>query len=662
MAVSEKKIYTFGEFRLDPAENLLLKDNKPLSLKPKEFSTLVCLVQNHGSLVEKSALLDNIWRDSFVEEGVVSKCVWSIRHVLGDDSRNQAIIQTVPKKGYRFVADVTEIDSGNGPNPRTVQLNGPLPETKAEMYVSKAASATDAATAGDLHLISPKNTGELSGPTSLNARRDGFLYVLFGGLGVLLLFAFLSITMKESASADGSVKMAVLPLRAMNPDEKIPAIEYVVTESLIQKLSETKNIKVSGLYSVRKYTDFAEGPLVAGQELEVGHVLDSTYQIADGKIRVTSQLLNVKKGNVEGVFRTEADVGSLFVMQDAVSNNIGNAVLAQFGRSATNFASVKGTSNEESYKLYHEAMYLIDKQTKESGLKAVELLDRAIALDPNHAQAWAVKAHALCLAASLGSGEPSVIYKIAEPALERAFLLNDKLSIAYTIRGAINRDYHLNFPEAYKDLNKATELDPNSVLAHRVLAELYYIDGKFDQAVEEQKKAIDLGPASPTERWFMGEFLYGAGRYDEAITYYERSAMMEPSRSIDHRSLWRAYHVKGNHEKAFAHFIRFQALTGHAQVEIDKYNDLYARKGWLAVLDHELNIMAAQDIKGRYSGHEYELAGIAAALDKKDTAFAYLDESLIYRVKGFSHFRVDPFLAKLRDDPRYDDLVKRAGF
>ncbi len=100
-------IYEFSGFRLDPAENLLLNNGTPLSLKPKEFSTLVLLVQNHGNLVERSTLMDSIWGDSFVEEAAVSKCIWSVRNALGDDSKNQMIIQTVPKRGYRFIADVT---------------------------------------------------------------------------------------------------------------------------------------------------------------------------------------------------------------------------------------------------------------------------------------------------------------------------------------------------------------------------------------------------------------------------------------------------------------------------------------------------------------------------------------------------------------------------
>ena len=109
MASTNKKIYAFGKFRLDPAENLLLKGDVPIALKPKEFSALVCLVENHGTLVERSTLMDRLWGDSFVEEGAISKCIWAVRNALGDDSKTQSIIQTVPKRGYRFVSEISEI-------------------------------------------------------------------------------------------------------------------------------------------------------------------------------------------------------------------------------------------------------------------------------------------------------------------------------------------------------------------------------------------------------------------------------------------------------------------------------------------------------------------------------------------------------------------------
>src|SRR5262245_40454187 len=106
MTSKNRNIYEFGEFRLEPTENILEKDGKPIPLKPKAFSTLVCLVENHGKLVEKSELLDQVWNDSFVEESTVSKCIWELRTALSDDPKDSRYIQTVPKRGYRFVAEV----------------------------------------------------------------------------------------------------------------------------------------------------------------------------------------------------------------------------------------------------------------------------------------------------------------------------------------------------------------------------------------------------------------------------------------------------------------------------------------------------------------------------------------------------------------------------
>jgi DNA-binding winged helix-turn-helix (wHTH) protein len=115
MAQSDRTIYEFGRFRLDPAENLLLKDGEPISLKPKVFSILVLLVEQRGRLVEKTELMDEVWGDSFVEEAAISKCIWNVRAAL-EDSEKKQFIQTIPKRGYRFIADVaeTQVDVDNG--------------------------------------------------------------------------------------------------------------------------------------------------------------------------------------------------------------------------------------------------------------------------------------------------------------------------------------------------------------------------------------------------------------------------------------------------------------------------------------------------------------------------------------------------------------------
>ncbi len=111
MGSSGRKIYEFGNFRLIPADRLLLAGETPVNLSNKAFSVLAYLVEQHGHLVEKRELLDNLWKDSFVEESAVARCIWAIRNALGDGPEKHAFILTVPKRGYRFVADVRVIDA-----------------------------------------------------------------------------------------------------------------------------------------------------------------------------------------------------------------------------------------------------------------------------------------------------------------------------------------------------------------------------------------------------------------------------------------------------------------------------------------------------------------------------------------------------------------------
>src|SRR5690606_24720676 len=223
------------------------------------------------------------------------------------------------------------------------------------------------------------------------------------------------------------------------------------------KAGETKNLSVKRLFAVRKFTDISIDPVEAGRELEVNYVLASTYQIADDRIRVMSQLINVSTGKTEQNFVSEARTGNIFEVQDVVSREIGNALFSSFGRRAPEFAIRRGTDNEKAYESYQEGLYLVNKFTREDSAKAVKKLDIATALDPNFAAAYAMKAQAYCQFAHLGGGSPKDIFSIAGPILDKALTIDANNAVALTVRGTISRDYYWNSEDAYRDLSKRSE-------------------------------------------------------------------------------------------------------------------------------------------------------------------------------------------------------------
>jgi len=662
MTHNDRNIYEFGDFRLSPTENILEKGGDPVALKPKAFAALVYLVGNHGRLVEKSDLLDQVWNGAFVEEASVSKCIWEIRTALEDNSKDGRYIQTVPKRGYRFVADVnvsSEVaspqETADLPVKRTAELL--VSHEPAEIVLDSDPPRPD--DDGEVIEIAPAKP-VLAAPKRRRSRLPVYLAAGLVLATVGAVFAYFYYRRPAAASSANIATLAILPLKPVFAESRDQALEFAIVDSLILKISEAKNLNVKRLFAVRKFTDLNTDPVAAGRELEVNYVLSSTYQLSDGRIRVTSQLINVETGLAERSFRAETDTGNVFTVQDVVSGEISSGLFAKFGTPANLANPKRETENEKAYTLYNEALFLLDKNDRDDSVKAIDLLDQAVGMDPDYAAAWAAKAQAYCLFAHTGGGIPSEVFAKAEPNLEKALVIDNDNAVALTIRGMIARDYYWNLPAAYKDLDRAIAIDPSSTLAHRILAGAYYQDGRFGEALAEGKIAVDLNPTGRWDKWFLADYQAAAGSPDEGIATLLHLAEIEPKYQPTYYSLWRLYLITGKPDKAFEYFIKNKEIWEADPKEIEGFRKTYARSGWPGVFQAELDLMRSYDEPNKYSTRKVYIAELAAQLGNADVAFQYLDEAMKFRLLQFSNVKVDPLLEPIRTDPRYAQLIARA--
>lgn len=670
MPSDNKQSYEFGEFRLQPTESILEKNGSPITLKPKAFLALVCLVESAGKLVEKSELLDKVWENAFVEEASVSKCIWEIRSALDDDSKRSKFIQTVPKRGYRFIAEVRSTLSGDQ---KFLPISLNVSDTNVTPLIRRGTHSTEPMTAAlQRPVFDPKPEKildiEKSHFTVIPPLRKSSFFrknYLIIALALVVVAAGLIYHYYSEANPavarDGVASLAILPLKPVIADTRDERIEVAIADALILKVGEAKNLQVKRLFSVRKFTDLETDPVAAGRDLLVDYVLFSNYQFADDRLRVISQLINVNTGQTEQTFRSEVKIGDIFQIQDVVSTEIGNALFARFGQPVENFALKRGTENEKAYELYLEGLYLVDKFTRDDSAKAVEILDRSTKIDPNFAAALAVKAQAYCQFAHLGGGNPTQIFSIAQPILEQALLLDTDNAVALTIRASISRDYYWNSPDAYRDVNKAIAIDPNYVLAYRILSGIYYRDGKFEEAVETQKRAVDMNPTDIWEKWFLAEYQIAAGNREEGVRNLRQLTETDPSFRPSYYSLWRTYLMEGDTAKAFEYFMKSKESWQDPQTEINRFKKIYNTRGWKGVLEAELSLMRSHQEDGKYSTRKFYIAELAAQVGQNDLAFQYLEEAKTFKLMEFSYVKVDPLLRVLHGDPRFDILVKTSG-
>ena len=640
--------YEFDEFSVDAERRLLLRRGEPIALTPKVFDTLLFLIENRGEILDKERLMKELWTDSFVEESNIAQNIAVLRRALGEKAKENKFIVTVPGRGYRFVADVSASRSdrnGNGTN--LAALNAP-----------------DVQTGSDPIDVSTEPTTNAHGNAPLAFPRRPLLWpaaIALTLLAVVGAVAFFYRPATPPAADIAQHRLAVLPLKPVNAETRDPGLEMAITDAMILKLSETNLFQVSHLGAVRGFADVDADPIKAGRELDVEYVLASNYQTADGRIRVTSQLVNIETGSTEQTFKSESPTANFFAMQDAVANEIGNAVLARFGKPATTYAATRGTQNDEAVNLFYEAFYLVDKNTREDSAKAADLLGQAVLMDPNYAQAWALRAQAYCQFAHYGGGAPDQVFTIAEPMLDKALTLDRNNSTALLVKGIINRDYHWKIADAYSDLRRVIEIDPNNWFAHRELAGAYHHDGRFNDAVEEAKKAVEINPTNVPSRWFLGVNLIETGYRDDGVAQLKHVIEMDPSFLGPYDTLWQFYHREGDGSKAYSNFIKVKELFKTKPDHMARLKSAYAKGGWPATLRAELDQMRSQDVKGQYSGAKYYIAGLAALNGDRDTAFEYLEEALRFRLIGMSWIKVDHRLDPLRDDPRFAEIVKRAG-
>jgi DNA-binding winged helix-turn-helix (wHTH) protein/tetratricopeptide (TPR) repeat protein len=662
----EIKRFGFGDFLLDAKEKVLLRNGKPLSVTPKAFELLLVLVENHGHLLEKDALMKTVWADSFVEEANLTFTVGLLRKALGDNAQKPLFIETVPKRGYRFIADVASVGTVEETADKFALVEDTAAQFKNEGFSlqkfprvlsesEKRKSVSVVALADWRTEDETKKPEESAIPVSTTQINRKFISAVLFVVPLAVIFALGFYFFSQKSETVGSKKsIAVLPLKPINTANRDEIYEIGIADSLILRLSTVKGFVVRPLSAVRKYADIEQDPLAAGREQKVDYVLATNYQLVNGKIRVTAQLFSVADGQIEETYKSEKDAGDIFAMQDAVAEEVGNILLKRFAVTSNNRAAKRGTTNEEAYRLYLQGMYLCDKRNLADARKAVEVLEQAVRLDPNYALAWAGKAYAHRI---IGNHRRSVDtheeYQKSIAAIEKALALDENLPEAHSALCDNKMYYEYDFDGAERECKRAIEIDPNSSLAHQVYSRFLNSRGRFDEAINEIKTAIDLEPTSFHNQRNLGVSLYFARRYDEAVAQFNRVIATDKDSLSTYIWLCFALEVQGKESEVFDCFMKTSEIQKENEEILKAYKTAFQTSGWKGVLRERLERFEKTD-ELYFNGAAY-----SAQIGDKEKAFEYLEKSLQRREFWIANLQVDPRLDSLREDARFKDFESR---
>ncbi len=645
MSNANKELYEFDKFRLDVAERLLSREGERVPLSEKAFETLCALVRRGNHLVRKDELLNEVWSDAIVEENNLDKNISLLRQVLGERTGKGKFIETVRGHGFRFVAEVREIEEeekGKKPSKESRATAGSVlvGESTAEPSalmdrLGAASQITDFASQNE----DRKPRAEI--------RHSSFRILLLAAVASLIVASVTGMYFwRQSSLATTTKTVAILPFKSLVPDQRDEALELGMADALISKLSEGEEITVRPLSAIRRYHSPEQDSIAAGRELKVGAVLDGSLQTSGDRIRVLARLFRVSDGKQLWAAHFDEKFTDIFTVQDSISERVATALKIRLATEEKRHY----TDNIEAYQLYMRGRYHALRLTRAETDKAIVYFQQAIELDRNYALPYLGLARAY-LPMALTSGLPSweVMPKAKEAAL-RAVEIDPSISEAYATIGFINFWYDWDWQAAEKQYQRALDLDPKSAEAHFGYAHLLSNSGRHEKALAEIKLSRELDPLSIVTNALEGQILFFAHHNDEALDSLQKTIDLEPNFWLSHLFISRVYSEKGMHAEAVAEAKRAGELSGNSQS--DAYR-AYALAKWgklseaRAVLDQLLKLSTERYVP------PYNIALAYNGLGEREKALDYLEKGFAEKDVRMVFLTIEPQWNNLRAERRF---------
>ena len=659
MNKNSKHFYEFDEFRLDPSERQLLSRGREIPLTPKAYAVLSLLVEHSGHTLTKEDFMREVWGDSFVEDKNLADNISIVRQALGDDPKNPQYIKTIPRRGYRFVADVREV-SESGPDLVLHER-------------SRTRIVVDEELPPDTEVMQENVLRQRSITTLLPARktapwgRVALIIAACAVLGALVFAAYRMLNSKQTPvadqpSSDGTMSartLAVLPFKPLVADSHDPALELGMTDALISKLSNIRQITVRPTTSVIKYAAEDQDLRAVASQLGVDVLLVGRVQKIDDRIRLSVQLVRASDGATVWAEKFDEKFTDIFTVQDTVSERAAQALALKLTGEERRGLAKRYTDNIEAYQLYLQGRQHWRTFTPAGREKSINYYNEALRIDPNYALAYTGLAGTYIVTGIYGPQAPAEVIPKAREAIRRALKLDEELAEAHTSYAAFKIFYERDWPGAERELKRAIELSPNNPDPPDLYG--YYLTamGRTEEAIISHRRAKELAPQWHIPADDFLDALFFARRYDEAITESRQMLRLEPNEGWAAWVLAKALNVKGLHDDAIAEIrARLDSPEVDEQMKgmlLAELGYAYAATGRRADLAQVIEQLKAKPDPWR----PVQFAKIYAGSGDREQAFAWLTKAADNLFPFLYEVRVEPHFDGLRSDPRYAEILRR---
>jgi TolB-like protein/DNA-binding winged helix-turn-helix (wHTH) protein/tetratricopeptide (TPR) repeat protein len=621
--------FRVGPWLVQPSLNAVSQNGTSVRLEPKVMEVLVCLSGRAGEPVTKEELLQTVWRDTFVSDDVLKRSVSELRRVFGDDAHESRVIETIPKRGYRFVAAV---EPANGQAWESIR-----PQTIR---------------------------AELSRPQAARRKRNvGFIavgiFVVVGGL----LLAFNAAGVRDRLLGKSALppirSLAVLPLQNLSGDPSQDYFADGMTEELITELSRLSSLRVISRTSVMRYKN-ANRPLPdIAKELGVeGIVAGSVLRSAD-RIRITAQLIYAPQDKNIWAQSYERDLHDVLTLQSTVASTIADAIRVQMTPTELAQLKVSRPVNLAAHEAYlhgqshlqkaAEAQFKKGKGTLNAmeARRAEEYFRLAIRQDPDYAPPY------VGLSEAAGNGPyPADGVPKAKPMLLKALQIDESLAEAHRGLAGVLR-CELDWNGAEKEYLRAIQLEPSNVNAHADYASLLSSsEGRVDEATREFEVAQRLDPKND----HMADAFFEMRQYDRAIELYQSQSQVRPSDFGPHMQLAYLYALTGRHGEAISEWRKMATLLEYKEMA-EAIGRAYKAAGYENALRVFTKHLEAYSRKAYIP--PWFVASLYEYMGDDDQTFTWLEKA--YKSRDGTDSLFDPQWDPVRSDPRFKDLIRRVG-
>jgi len=626
--VSTSARLRFGLFEADVQTGELWKQGKRLRLQEQPFQLLVSLLEKPGEVVTREELRSRLWPQTTVDfDHGLNKAVSKIREALGDSSENPRFVETVARRGYRFLADVA--------------------------IIRKAPLETGA---GD-----PANAGPFLPAVAaiLNASSRNLATKLFV-LGLALVAASVVwVFYREIYAAPAIRSLAVLPLENLSGDSSQDYFVDGMTDELITRLAQISALRVISRTSVMTYKNARKSLAEIANELNVEAVVEGSVSRSGERVRVTAQLIDARSDKHIWADSYDEDIRDALVLQSKVTTAIARHIRAALNPQEQLALAKSRTINPEAYEAYLKGRYFWNKRTAQGLRTAIDYFGRAIEIDPRYAEAYAGLADAYAIAGDwkMGVLPPQDAFARATAAAAEALALDDTLSEAHTSLALALDLYGWNWVAAEAEYKHAIQLNPGYATAHQWYSWHLFMVGSNTEAMSELKKAENLDPLSLIIKTDIADALCVAHRYDEAVEQSEKALKMDPNFAVGHYERGQALAQKHMYDEAIAEFQTAIELGGPSGAFQSNLGYAYAVSGRKEEAQEIIDNLESR--RPQNQSVDADIASIYAGLGNADEAIIRLNKAYYGRFKASILLR--PAFDLLRSDDRFQDLLQRIG-